>query len=102
MGAISAFGGLPKPWNPEHVLSGHPVVVLPVGWSTQGLPMGVQLVGRRWGDPQLLDVAAALDRVIGDLRSPPAFVTELTSGPTAAGAGIRPRASRREDGVEEA
>ena len=102
MGAISAFGGLPKPWNPEHVLSGHPVVVLPVGWSTQGLPMGVQLAGRRWRDPQLLDVAAALDRVIGDLRSPPAFVTELASGPTAAGAGIRPRASRREDGEEEA
>lgn len=31
-------------------LTGHPVVVLPVGLAGDGLPIGVQLVGHRWGD----------------------------------------------------
>jgi amidase len=64
-----AVGGYTTPFS----LSGHPVVVLPAGSSQQSLPIGVQLVGRRWSDPQLLDIAAALDGVTGDLRQPPGF-----------------------------
>lgn len=64
-----AVGGFTTPFN----LSGHPVVVLPAGSSKQGLPIGVQLVGQRWSDQRLLDVAAALDSVIGDLRHPPGY-----------------------------
>ena len=70
--AISYFvavGGYTTPFS----LSGHPVVVLPTGCSTQGLPIGVQLVGQRWSDQRLLDVAATLDRVTGDLRHPPGY-----------------------------
>jgi amidase len=49
------------------------VVVLPAGWSKEGLPIGVQLVGQRWKDEQLLAIAASLDDHINDLRHPPDF-----------------------------
>lgn len=64
-----AVGGYTTPFN----LSGHPVVVLPAGRSKAGLPIGVQVVGQRWKDEQLLAIAASLDEVIGDLRHPPGF-----------------------------
>jgi amidase len=64
-----AVGGYTTPFN----LSGHPVVVLPVGWSKEGLPIGVQVVGKRWKDEQLLAIAASLDELIGDLRHPPSY-----------------------------
>lgn len=38
-------------------LTGHPVVVIPAGRSKEGLPIGVQLVGRRWREMDLLAVA---------------------------------------------
>jgi amidase len=64
-----AVGGYTTPFN----LSGHPVVVLPVGWSKEGLPIGLQVVGKRWKDEQLLAIAASLDELIGDLRHPPSY-----------------------------
>jgi Asp-tRNA(Asn)/Glu-tRNA(Gln) amidotransferase A subunit family amidase len=32
------------------MVSGHPAVVLPLGLGGDGLPMGAQLVSRRWGE----------------------------------------------------
>jgi amidase len=64
-----AVGGHTTPFN----LSGHPVVVLPAGWSKEGLPIGVQVVGQRWKDEQLLAIAASLDEHISDLRHPPSY-----------------------------
>ena len=51
-------------------LTGHPVVTVPVGFSNEGLPIGVQVVGRRWNDAGLLDVAARLAKVSGGWRMP--------------------------------
>jgi Asp-tRNA(Asn)/Glu-tRNA(Gln) amidotransferase A subunit family amidase len=45
--------GSPAQSRPWHVL-GLPVVALPAGIDDAGLPLGVQLVGRRWGDDALL------------------------------------------------
>jgi amidase len=56
------------PWS----LTGHPVVVLPLARSAEGLPIGVQLVGRRWGDMELLASAALLAGVIGPWQPPSA------------------------------
>jgi amidase len=64
-----ATGAYTTPFN----LSGHPVVVLPAGWSKRGLPMGVQVVGQRWRDVQLLATVASLDELIGSLRHPPSY-----------------------------
>lgn len=54
-------------------LTGHPVVVVPVTLTPEGLPIGVQLVGRRWGEARLLAVARQVSEVVGLLLSPPGF-----------------------------
>lgn len=51
-------------------LTGNPVTVLPATQSAQGLPIGVQIVGSRWRDRQLLNVAEALAEVTGGYRKP--------------------------------
>lgn len=41
--------------------TGSPVVVLPIGASPEGLPVGIQIVGRRWDDARLLRTAVILE-----------------------------------------
>ena len=41
--------------------SGHPSVTLPFGFSAEGLPRAVQLVGRRGEESTLLRLAAACE-----------------------------------------
>jgi amidase len=38
-------------------VTGHPVVTIPVGYTTQGLPVGVQVVGRKWQEMALINTA---------------------------------------------
>ncbi|MEJ1977240.1 MAG: amidase family protein [Acetobacteraceae bacterium] len=76
----------PRPWSelyPTHIdgramtsyfqwlglafpatLVGHPSVSLPVGLDANGLPFGLQVIGRRGGDGQVLAVAAALEEAL--------------------------------------
>lgn len=49
-------------------LTGHPAVSLPV--PAAGLPVGLQLAGRRGADGALLMVAGSVERVLGAVRSP--------------------------------
>jgi amidase len=51
-------------------LSGHPAVVIPVGQTQAGLPIGIQMIGKRWRDMELLSIAQEIDQVIGNLRYP--------------------------------
>jgi Asp-tRNA(Asn)/Glu-tRNA(Gln) amidotransferase A subunit family amidase len=39
-----------------------PALSVPAGWSTEGLPVGLQIVGRRYRDDEVLRVGAALER----------------------------------------
>lgn len=48
---------------------GNPAVSVPVGSS--GLPIGVQVVGRPYGEETVLAVAAAIERLCGGWRRPP-------------------------------
>ena len=43
-------------------MSGQPAVSLPLHWSADGLPMGVQLVGRYGDEATLLAVSTALEQ----------------------------------------
>src|ERR1022692_3560885 len=52
-------------------LLGNPAAVVPVGRSPQGLPIGVQIVGRPWEEEQVLSVAAALEKECGAWKIPP-------------------------------
>ena len=54
-------------------LTGSPSVVLPLSLSQEGLPIGVQVVGRRWRDAELLAVASELSKVTGPFRRPPGY-----------------------------
>ena len=46
-------------------LLGNPAAVVPVGRSPEGMPIGVQVVGRPWEEEQVLAVAAALEKQKG-------------------------------------
>lgn len=81
---LLAVDGEPQPYFSATIaltaifsLLGVPVVTLPAGRSREGLPIGVQLVGRKWQDEALLDVAATLDEVLPGFAAPPGFCVNL-------------------------
>jgi amidase len=53
--------------------SGCPMVVIPAGTDTNGVPFGIQLIGRRWHDEQLLAIAEAITAVTAGFRPPPGY-----------------------------
>ncbi len=55
------LGWLPftYPWN----LTGNPAASLPCGWTEEGLPVGMQVVGKRFADALVLQVCAAFERL---------------------------------------
>ncbi len=52
-------------------LLGFPAVVVPMGHSDEGLPIGVQIVGRPWQEEVVLAVAAKLEKERGAWLAPP-------------------------------
>lgn len=49
------------PWTMPFNLTGHPAITLPCGFGRDGLPIGLQLVGRLRGESELLGAAALLE-----------------------------------------
>ena len=54
-------------------LTGHPSVVLPLTRSKDGLPIGVQLVAKRWSEPELLALAQKVALITGPFTPPPNY-----------------------------
>lgn len=52
-------------------LLGFPAMVVPVGRSPEGLPIGVQIVGRPWEEELVLAVAFVLEEARGEWSQPP-------------------------------
>jgi Asp-tRNA(Asn)/Glu-tRNA(Gln) amidotransferase A subunit family amidase len=53
-------------------LAGLPATVIPIGLAGSNLPIGMQIVGRRFGDAMVLARALAIEDLLGlDLRPPP-------------------------------
>jgi Asp-tRNA(Asn)/Glu-tRNA(Gln) amidotransferase A subunit family amidase len=50
---------------------GNPAAVVPVGQSTDGLPIGVQIVGRPWEEELVLAIAEEVERECGGFRATP-------------------------------
>jgi Asp-tRNA(Asn)/Glu-tRNA(Gln) amidotransferase A subunit family amidase len=44
--------------------------VVPAGRSSEGLPIGVQIVGRPWEEELVLEAAAVIERECGGFRQP--------------------------------
>jgi amidase len=57
--------------TPAHNLTGWPAAVVRCGTSTEGLPVGVQIVARPWQDATALAIAGYLEKVFGGWRAPP-------------------------------
>jgi amidase len=64
-----ANGAYTLPFN----LSGHPAIVIPIGQTQAGLPIGMQIVGKRWREMELLAIAQQIDSVVGDFRHPSGY-----------------------------
>ena len=60
------------PWTSFANVSGLPAIVLPVSQTDDGLPMGVQLIGRPGGEHTLLAIGAQLERRLAWQRRHPA------------------------------
>jgi amidase len=54
-------------------VAGHPVVTIPIGQSPEGLPNGMQVVGRRWQEMALLDVAEQIAALTPGYQQPPGY-----------------------------
>ena len=48
-----------------------PALAVQAGRAANGMPVGVQLVGRMHGEDRLFDLAAALERQLGGFEAPP-------------------------------
>ena len=59
--------------TPPFNFTGQPSIVLPCGFSREGLPIGLQLVGKRWGEAKLLGVAKALEQLLPPCPLPPNY-----------------------------
>ena len=54
------------PWD----LTGSPAISVPFGFTADGLPLAVQLVGRHYDEATLLRAAHALEGCAGERRNP--------------------------------
>ncbi|MDP3208060.1 MAG: amidase [Rhodoglobus sp.] len=62
------------PWTSFVNVCGLPAITLPVAQTDEGLPMGVQLIGRPGGEDVLLAIGAQLERRLRwQLRHPPCW-----------------------------
>ncbi len=78
MATFMGFANFAQPFN----LSGQPGVNVPAVWTDDGLPVGVQLVGRPFAEATLLQVARQLEvSMPWDSRRPPAFVVNRGPDP---------------------
>jgi amidase len=77
---FSTFPNFAQPFN----LSGQPAISLPLGWASNGLPIGVQLVGRPLEEATLLQIGAELERARpwAERIAEPARSFHLTPAPT--------------------
>jgi amidase len=54
-------------------LTGSPVVVIPIGLTKDGLPVGIQVVGKRGRDMELLTIAEKLAQATEGFQRPPGY-----------------------------
>lgn len=86
------FADFPADWPPPRLandmqtipfsVSGHPALSLPTGFAADGLPIGLQLVGRRFEEGTVLRVAAVIEDEMGRRDRRPTGPGVATTGTT--------------------
>ncbi|XP_058081936.1 fatty acid amide hydrolase [Magnolia sinica] len=61
-------------------LLGLPAISVPVGHDKQGLPIGLQLIGRPWGEATILRVASAVEELCWKFRNQPSKFYDILQG----------------------
>ncbi len=64
---VAAILRFTQPFNS----TGQPVIAVPTGLSPEGLPVAMLVIGRPFGEPEVIRVAAAYERARGALPPPP-------------------------------
>ncbi|MFK4102492.1 amidase [Streptomyces sp. NPDC019531] len=83
------WSDFPEDWPPPGLandmqtipfsVTGHPALSLPIGFAANGLPIGLQIVGRAFDETTVLRVASALETALGQRhRRPPSSPTTET------------------------
>lgn len=61
-------------------LLGLPAISVPVGYDKQGLPIGLQLIGRPWAEASILRLAAAVEELCPESKKRPQSFYDILKG----------------------
>ena len=64
------------PYTCPFNLTGQPAISVPCGFTSEGMPVGLQVVGPKFGESQVLRVAAAYEQATGWHDCHPRIITE--------------------------
>jgi Asp-tRNA(Asn)/Glu-tRNA(Gln) amidotransferase A subunit family amidase len=59
---------------------GLPAISVPIGYDKQGLPIGLQLIGRPWGEASILRLAAAIEELCCKPKKKPQSFFDILKG----------------------
>ncbi|KAH0732063.1 hypothetical protein KY289_003251 [Solanum tuberosum] len=59
---------------------GLPAISVPIGHDKQGLPIGLQLIGRPWCEASILRLAAAIEEISAEYRKKPVEFYDILKG----------------------
>ncbi|MBT3351813.1 MAG: amidase [Nitrospinaceae bacterium] len=70
---VDYTGAITRPFLTPHNMTGCPSIAVPMGFSKDGLPVSVQIIGRHWAEAEVLRAAHAFEVNSPDLlsKSPP-------------------------------
>ncbi len=61
------------PFNFPTTIPGHPILVIPIGLTESGLPVGVQIHAQKWHDNTLLEIGKELEKLTDGFQIPYLF-----------------------------
>lgn len=67
------FDNIRAHWYPATMpfnMTGHPAITIPCGWASDGLPVGLQIIGQYHQDANMIAIAAAIEAVLALDRRP--------------------------------